>query len=117
MKKVLLLFFVSISFINAEVIYKEKEYKFNKTSENELRKLNEKETSKKNGIKFNGTIINIKDYRDYYQYTIKDSNKGLIYLKLNSDMYKEKSIIKGFCNDKSYSEYIECHVLNYQIIK
>ena len=116
MKKALL-FLISISFANGEVIYKEREYKFNQSIENELRKFNEKETSKRNDIKFNGTIINIKEYRDHYQYTIKDNEKGLIYLRLDNKMYKQKNIISGYCNNKSYSEYIECSVYNYKIIK
>lgn len=107
MKKGFLLFLLGLSFVNAEVIYKNREYKFNS--------LQGQENTKKQRIKFSGVIMNIKDYRDYYQYTIKDKDNGLIYIRLNSKMFKEKGFVSGICEDKNYSDYIHCSILDYRL--
>lgn len=65
---------------------------------------------KKNSIKIDGVIINIRDYRDYYQYTIKDKNHGYIHIQLKNNIYQVDRKIRGYCGDKKYSEYIECNI-------
>ncbi|OCL91373.1 hypothetical protein [Arcobacter porcinus] len=88
MKKGIILFLISINILSAN-------------STNNERKLS---------IKFDGVVTNIRDYRDYYQYTIKDKNHGYIHIKLFNTINKINKRIKGHCEDKKYSEYIKCYV-------
>lgn len=103
MKKTFSILILLSSLAQSEVYYK------NKSSNNYSNSNSSK--NQKNSINFKGEVLNIRDFRDYYAYTIKDESIGIITIQYHNKPIKIGDIARGGCYDKKYSDYVNCNII------